>query len=134
MTIAAGIRQFGATMLDLARTRLELAAIELQESTQRLLGYLAWAAAAAVMALFFLGLVVLFVLVLFWDTHRLAAVGGMAVLFGLGAAFAAMKLRAGLASRPPLLPATLAELRKDAAALKGGHMDVHAEGEHPDGH
>ena len=110
-------------MLDLARTRLELAAIELQEGAQRLFGYLAWAVAAAVLGLFALGLVILFVLVLFWDTHRLAAVGGMAVLFILGTLFAVMKLRAGLAARPPMLPATLAELRKDAAALKG--EDLH---------
>ena len=123
MSITAAVRRIGANVLDLARTRLELAAIELQESTRRLLGYLAWGVAAAVLALFALALVVLFVLVLFWDTHRLVAVGGMAVLFILGTLFAAAKLRAGLAARPPLLPATLAELRKDAAALKGEQTD-----------
>jgi len=123
MSIAAAVRRIGADVLDLARTRLELAAIELQEGAHRLLGYLAWAVAAAVLGLFALGLVVLFVLVLFWDTHRLAAVGGMAVLFILGTLFAVGKLRAGLAARPPMLPATLAELRKDAAALKGDHLD-----------
>lgn len=123
MSITAAVRRIAANVLDLARTRLELAAIELQESTRRLLGYLAWGLAAAVLALFALALVVLFVLVLFWDTHRLAAVGGMAVLFILGTVFAVMKLRAGLAARPPLLPATLAELRKDAAALKGEDAD-----------
>jgi len=119
MSITAAAGRIAANVLDLARTRLELAAIELQEGAHRLFGYLAWAMAAAVLALFALGLVVLFVLVLFWDTHRLAAVGGMAVLFILGTLFAAMKLRTGLAARPPMLPATLAELRKDAAALKG---------------
>ncbi|WP_027866978.1 phage holin family protein [Massilia alkalitolerans] len=119
MSITAAVRRIGADVLDLARTRLELAAIELQEGAQRLFGYLAWAVAAAVLGLFALGLVILFVLVLFWDTHRLAAVGGMAVLFILGTLFAVMRLRAGLAARPPMLPATLAELRKDAAALKG---------------
>ncbi|QOY95320.1 phage holin family protein [Massilia sp. UMI-21] len=123
MSITAAVRRIAANVLDLARTRLELASIELQESGRHLLGYLAWGVAAAVLALYALALVVLFVLVLFWDTHRLAAVGGMAVLFILGAAFAAMKLRAGLARRPPLLPATLAELRKDAAALKGEDGD-----------
>lgn len=122
MSITAAVRRIGANVLDLARTRLELAAIELQEGTQRLFGYLAWAVAAAVLGLFALGLVILFVLVLFWDTHRLAAVGGMAVLFILGTLFAVMKLRAGLAARPPMLPATLAELRKDAAALKGDDL------------
>ena len=123
MSITAGLKRIAANVLDLARTRLELAAIELQEGAHRLIGYLAWGLAAAVLGLFTLGLVILFVLVLFWDTHRLAAVGGMAVLFALGTAFAAMKLRAGLAKRPPMLPATLAELRKDAEALKGGQAD-----------
>lgn len=123
MSITAAVRRIAANVLDLARTRLELAAIELQESSRRLLSYLAWGLAAAVLGLFALALVILFVLVLFWDTHRLAAVGGMAVLFILGTVFAALKLRAGLATRAPLLPATLAELRKDAAALKGDDLD-----------
>ncbi len=123
MSITAAVGRIAANVLDLARTRLELATVELQEGAHRVMGYLAWALAAAVLALFALALVVLFVLVLFWDTHRLAAVGGMAVLFILGTLFAAMKLRAGLAARPPMLPATLAELRKDAAALKGEHSD-----------
>jgi uncharacterized membrane protein YqjE len=123
MSITAGFGRIAGSVLDLARTRLELAAIELQEGAQRLLGYLAWAVAAAVLGLFALGLVILFVLVLFWDTHRLAAVGGMAVLFILGTVFAVARLRAGLAERPPMLPATLAELRKDAAALKGEQSD-----------
>jgi uncharacterized membrane protein YqjE len=129
MSILAGFKRITAGLLDLARTRIELASIELQESGRRLLGYLAWAAAAAVLALFTLALVVLFVLVLFWDSHRLLAVGGMAAVFALGCAFAVMKLRAGLAKRPPLLPATLAELRKDASALK----DEQTEGAYPDG-
>ena len=129
MSITAAVGRIAANLLDLARTRLELASIELQEGTRRLVGYLVWALAAAVLALFTLGLVVLFVLVLFWDTHRLLAVGGMAVLFALACAVAVMKLRAGLAARPPLLPATQAELRKDAVALRGAQPD----GEHADG-
>ncbi|MCA1246753.1 phage holin family protein [Massilia sp. MS-15] len=124
MSITAAVRRIGADVLDLARTRLELAAIELQEGAHRLFGYLGWAIAAALCGLYALGLVILFVLVLFWDTHRLAAVGGMAVLFILATLFAALKLRTGLAQRPPMLPATLAELRKDAAALKGEQEDA----------
>ena len=121
--ITAALRQFGANLVDLLRTRIELAAVELQEGTHRLIGYLVWALAAAVLGLFALALAVLFVLVLFWDTHRLAAVGGMTVLFALGTVFAVTKLRAGLAAREPFLPATLGELRKDAAALKGEQSD-----------
>jgi len=123
MSIAATVRQFGANLLDLARTRMELAAVELQEGMHRLVGLLVWAAAAAVLGLFALALAVLFVLVLFWDTHRLAAVGGMTVLFAIGCAIAVVRVRAGFAERAPVLPATFAELRKDAAALKGEDLD-----------
>ena len=119
MAIAAAIRALGANLLELVRTRLELASIELQEGTQRLFGYLALAAMAAVLGLFALALAVLFVLVLFWDTHRLLAVGAMTVLFALGCAFALARLRSRLASRKPLLGATLSELRKDAQLVRG---------------
>ena len=125
MSITAAVGRIGSTVLAMARTRLELATVELQEETQRLFGYLAWALAAAVLALGALVLAVLFVLVLFWDTHRLLAVGGMTVLFALGCGFAVMKLRTGLASRPPLLGATLAELRKDVEFAKGEQVDGH---------
>lgn len=125
MSITSAVGRIGSTVLAMARTRLELAAVELQEETQRLFGYLAWALAAAVLALGALVLAVLFVLVLFWDTHRLLAVGGMTVLFALGCGFAVMKLRGGLASRPPLLGATLAELRKDVEFAKGEQVDGH---------
>jgi uncharacterized membrane protein YqjE len=123
MAIAATLRALGANLLELLRTRLELASIELQEGTQRLFGYLALAAVAAVLGLFALALAVLFVLLLFWDEHRLLAVGGMTVLFALGCALAVGRLRSALAARAPLLGATLAELRKDAASLKGDAFD-----------
>ena len=64
-------------------------------------------------------LAILFVLVLFWDTHRLLAIGGMTGLFALLGLLAYFKVRGDLATRPPLMAATLAELRKDAQAVKG---------------
>lgn len=119
MTISATVGRIGSNLLAMVRTRLELAAVELQEETQRLFGYLAWALAAAFFAFIAFLLVVLFVLVLFWDSHRLLAVGGMAALFALGSAVAYFKVRGELANRPPIMAATLAELRKDAQAVKG---------------
>ena len=63
------------------------------------------------------------VLVLFWDTHRLLAIGGMTGLFALGSLFAFLKVKGELSSRPQLMAATLAELRKDAQAVKGEPID-----------
>lgn len=103
----------------MVRTRLELAAIELQEETHRLIGYLAWGVAAAFFAVVAVLLAILFVLVLFWDTHRLLAIGVMTGLFALLGLLAFFKVRGDLVTRPPLMAATLAELRKDAQAVKG---------------
>jgi uncharacterized membrane protein YqjE len=123
MAITTAVGRIGATVLAMVRTRLELAAVELQEETQRLFGYLAWALTAAFLVAGAVILAVLFVLVLFWDSHRLLAVGGMTALFALASMFALARLRAGLASRPALLGGTLAELRKDVESVKGETVD-----------
>jgi len=119
MTISATVGRIGSNLLAMLRTRLELAAIELQEETHRLIGYLAWGVAAAFFAVVAVLLAILFVLVLFWDTHRLLAIGVMTGLFALGSLLAFFKVRGDLVMRPPLMAATLAELRKDAQAIKG---------------
>ncbi len=125
MTIPATISRIGATLLAMLRTRLELAALELQEETQRVFGYVAWGIAAAFFGVVAVLLLILFVLVLFWDTHRLLAVGGMTLLFALGSVLAFFKVRGDLTTRGPIMAATLAELRKDAQAVKGEPIDDH---------
>jgi len=123
MTITATVARIGSNLLAMLRTRLELAALELQEETHRLFGYVAWGIAAAFFGVVAVLLAILFVLVLFWDTHRLLAVGGMTLLFALGSVLAFFKVRGDLTSRGPIMAATLAELRKDAQAVKGEPLD-----------
>lgn len=118
MSISATVGRIGATVLAMARTRLELASVELQEETRRLVGFLALALIATVLGSVALLLAVLLVLVLFWDSHRLLALGSMTALFALGCALVAAHLRSAMATRPALLSQTLAELRKDAASFK----------------
>ncbi len=70
------------------------------------------------MALFFLGIAIVFaallVVLLFWDSNRLLA--ALFVSAGTGAALVARRL---LRERPKLLAATLAELERDRDTL--GH-------------
>lgn len=121
MAIADTARRLGGTLVAMLHTRLELASVELQEEAQRLLGYLVW----ALLSLFLLGvavvMVALFVVVLFWDSYRLEAIGGMALLFGAAAAVIGLKVKASIAGKPRLLADTVAELRKDAMMLRGSH-------------
>lgn len=115
MSITAAAGRIAASVLDMAHTRLELATLEVQEEWQRMLAYLAATLMAVLLGAGALMLAALFVILLFWDSYRLAAVGAMAALFALAGALIYLKARAGFAARPQLLSATLAELRNDVA-------------------
>ena len=119
MVFTETVGRIGTTLVAMARTRLELAAVEVQEEVGRLLGYVAWTLFAAFLGAGAVLLAALFVIVLFWDTHRLLAIGSMAGLFAAGAALILLKVRAGLAARGPMLAATRAELGRDLAFIKG---------------
>jgi uncharacterized membrane protein YqjE len=128
MAITATVGRIASTLVAMAGTRLELAAVEFQEDARRLLGYLAWTMLAAFLAAAAFMLAALFVIVIFWDSYRLQAVAGMAMLFGAAAAVILMKVRAGLNAQAPLFSATLAELRNDVAYLRGHAVNDHAAG------
>jgi uncharacterized membrane protein YqjE len=111
------IAQLLATAVGIAQTRLELLSTELQEEIHRVAELMVFAAIALLAAgvgLFLLALVVIFV---FWDTHRMAASIGVTAAFFLIALVAGLVLRAKVRAKPPLLDATLAELKKDRANL-----------------
>ena len=122
MSIRAAISRIGATLVAMVHTRLELAAVEVQEEAQRLAGYLV----SLLLAVFLLSSAILFaalfVVVLFWDSYRLLAVGGMTLLLAGGGLLLLARVKASFQNRPPLLSATLAELRKDVDALTGAEQ------------
>jgi uncharacterized membrane protein YqjE len=118
MAILAAAGRAASTLVAMVGTRLELAAVELQEDARRLLGHVVLSLLAAFLlaAAFMLG--AFFVILLFWDTYPLQATAGMALLFVAIAAAILLKVRAALNAQPPLLADTLAELRKDVDYLR----------------
>ena len=115
--IFKSIAQLLATAVGIAQTRLELLSTELQEEVHRVAEIMLWATVALLAAgvgLLMLALVIIFV---YWDTHRLAASIAVTSVFFLIAIVAGFMLRAKVRSKPPLLDATLAELKKDRAHL-----------------
>ena len=112
------LRGLAKTFVALVQTRLEIFASEFDEERTRL----ARIVVLAVVAAFCLGLavvlLVLLVVVIFWDSNRLLAIGVIAGLFALGALAALVKLRAAVKQRPKFLSATLAELHKDAKEME----------------
>ncbi|MDO9386255.1 MAG: phage holin family protein [Thiobacillus sp.] len=106
-----------ATLVAIVHTRLELLSADLEEDRLHVLSLLVLALAA----LFFIGvgvvLAAILLVVAFWDSHRLLALGALAGFFlaaGVGAwAYALHKAR----TKPRLFAASLSELVKDRQQL-----------------
>ncbi|MGZ8316352.1 MAG: phage holin family protein [Telluria sp.] len=124
MSILESVGRLGSTLVDMVHTRLELAAVEVEEESQRMLGYLLFGLLAII--LFGVGFLLLafLVIALFWDSYRIASIGGMAALFLAASTLVAMKVKSAFDHKPRLLAHTIAELRKDMAyARTARHMD-----------
>ena len=111
MAISEAVRRIGCTLLDMLQTRLELAAVEIEEESRRLLGYFVLALLALILFGLAMLLVALAVILVFWDSYRLEAAIGLAALFGVAAGMIGLKLRADFSSRPRLLAATVGDLK-----------------------
>lgn len=119
--LMGSIKQLLSTVTSIASTRLELLANELQEERLRLTQMLL----LALFALFCFGVGILlltaFIVVLFWDDHRLAALGALSAIFLALGTLMAMLLRSKAQARSRLFSASLAELTKDREQLETGH-------------
>ncbi len=119
----ASLRGLLATVVGLLHTRLELLATELQEEKLRLLSLAAYGAAAVFLLCAGAVFLAVFLTVLFWEEHRLLVLGLTTVaLLGGGLLFLILALRAGRRSSR-LFSASLAELRRDRAALDSEPSD-----------
>lgn len=123
MTASPGLyealRRVAATALAMGQSRLELASIEAQEAGERLI---------AALLIGMLGMLMLFaamVSLTVWGVWMLwQPIGPLALvlcaLLYLGVGFALVSwMRQRLRSQPPAFAATMAELRRDAAMLRG---------------
>lgn len=114
------LKTLGATLAAILQNRLELLSTDLAEERARLGSILL----LALVALFCLGvgvlLLTLLVVVLFWDTHRLAALGTLTALFLAAGAWIGWLARERLRSKPRLFEASIAELEKDREHLGSG--------------
>jgi uncharacterized membrane protein YqjE len=116
--VSGPVRRLGASLLALGRIRLELLAIEVHEEKERVAALLLWATLTALLACFGAAFVALFVTVALWDTHPLAALGVPAALFIGLAVYCARRWQGLLADGSTLFQSSIAELRRDEAALR----------------
>ena len=113
------VKNLASTVIGILQTRLELVSTEWEEERARL-GRI-WIAVS--LALFFTCiatvLVAAFIVVAFWESYRLWALGGVAGAFVLAAVACWSIAAAALAAKPRVFASTLAALAEDRAALRG---------------
>jgi uncharacterized membrane protein YqjE len=110
--------QLGASALAMLRTRIELACVEFVEAREHIRDMVVLAAVGTVLGLFALLFASLFVVAYFWDSYRLAAVGGVTLFYVAVTVLVFARLRKIARDAPAPFAATLEELENDAAALR----------------
>ncbi|MBC7686466.1 MAG: phage holin family protein [Bdellovibrionales bacterium] len=113
MAILDSVSRIGATFVEMVGTRLALAAVEMEEESQRVLGYFVQAFLALIMFGIAMVMVCFAIILIFWETYRLHASVALALLFAVGGLIVAMRLKAAVSVRPRLMATTVAELNKD---------------------
>jgi uncharacterized membrane protein YqjE len=120
-TVSSGllgsIRSLADNLLGSVHDRIELISVELQEEKQRLIQVFVWISAAiftGMMAIAFASFTVVF---LFWESARLAALGGLTLLYTAAAIVTVLTLRRQIARQPKPFSASLQELKNDRACI-----------------
>ncbi|MHB1186344.1 MAG: phage holin family protein [Thiobacillus sp.] len=111
------LKTLSVSLVGIVHTRLELLSTDIAEEREHLITLLL----LVQLALFFLGvgilLLALLIVVAFWESHRLLALGGLTGLFLLASTGMAWLAVHKTRTRPRLFEASLAELSKDRQHL-----------------
>jgi len=120
-SLMESIKRLLSTLASIVSTRLELLANELQEERLHLTQMLV----LALFTLFCFGIGVLlltaFIVVLFWDEHRLAVLGTLSVVFLALGVLTTVLLRSKMGAKSKLFSVSLAEFAKDREHLCTRH-------------
>ena len=107
------------SVVEAARTRLDLAAVEAEIFLFRTIQMLLWALAAVACGLLALAFAVVAVVAALWDTHRMLGVLGGAALFVILATLFGYIASRTFRTGPPMLEGTLAQLETDQRRASG---------------
>lgn len=113
------LTRLGGSVFGMLENRLELASIELGEASGRLVMTIVASFAAVLLFGGAVAALSAWVALALWPTLGHAVLGWLALAYGVAGAGLLWWLRARLRSSPPLLADTLAELRVDAALVRG---------------
>ena len=114
----SSLRTLGDGLLGTVQDRLELFSVELQEEKFRLIQTFIWISAAVfagMMAITFASLTLVY---LFWESARLAVLGGLTLLYAGALVAIVVSFRRFIARQPHPFAATRQELGEDRACIR----------------
>lgn len=110
-------RRLGGALLGLLQGHLELFGHELEEQRNQALRALLLGGLCLGFALLLLIALSALLLILYWDSHRLAVAVGLCLFYGLGLLLSGGWLALGLLRSAPPFSASLEELQRDREQL-----------------
>lgn len=116
--LIGSLKSITALAVAIAHNRLNLLSTDLEIAREQTVSVLMMVLVALFCLCFGALLLALFVVVIFWDTHRLIALGSMTGLFMLIGGICLWRVIKVLKAMPATFEASLAELAKDYKALK----------------
>jgi uncharacterized membrane protein YqjE len=120
MALGQSLTRLAASALQIARQRVELASLDVEEEMLRIGGLLAGALVTALMLALALASAAATFVIYFWDGARLAATLGVTAFFLLAGVLMAWRLTRALQEKPRFLEGTLAELDRDLEQWRDG--------------
>ena len=118
MPIAHSLRRLAVSSIAILQTRAELVAIEVEEEAVRYFSYLLLSLIAVVCIGIAFLLSIALIVAYYWDTHRLASMLALIVLFLLLAGALGWRVYSSYRRKPRLLETTLSELSRDIDTFK----------------
>lgn len=115
--MVASLRRLATNAVGIVQTRLELLANDLEDERVRTLQIVVLGSIALLCATVGLMLVTAWVVVAFWEQHRLATLAILALIWFVGSGIALWALKARADARRKLFSTSLAELRRDRDLL-----------------
>ncbi len=112
------LRALGDGLLATVQDRLELFSVELQEEKFRLIQMFVWISAAVFTGMLAVTFASLTLVYLFWDTARLAVLGGLTVFYAGALVAIIIALRRFIARQPQPFSATREEIGEDRACIR----------------
>jgi len=105
-------------LLAVVQDRLKLVSIEVQEEKFRLIRTFVWISAAVFAGMLTITFASLTLVYLFWETARVAVLGGLTALYAGALTVIIVAFRRYLARQPNPFAATLHEIGEDRACIR----------------